>query len=157
MGYGSSGSPVGPFSEAVVSVLRGDAALAELVGGSDQVATKIVTALRARERTAPPYITVGRSDLTAGAVAMQKEGGQAGVYIEVWSATTGPAEAQAMQSRIRALFARDRALTVPGYAVWPGSLEFVEEMVMPDFDPDMPERSLYRGLQRLVADLEDAA
>lgn len=157
MPYTVTGSPVEAFADAVLAVLRADAALVTLVGGVSVAATKIVAALPAHARTNRPYVVVSQNGEDPGTVAMQKEGGQVWTVIDVYSDLNGPHEARAIQSRIRALFPRNLALAVTGYNVYVGSLVFEQELVMSDFDPDMPERSGYHGVQRLVADVEEAA
>lgn len=151
------GSPVGVFADAVIAVLQADATLVALMGGTAAVASKIVASLPTYSRTACPYIVVGQRGLLPGAVAMQQDGGEGWAVIDVWSAQNGPNEVQQIQSRIRAVLSRSTLLTMVGYVMYSGSLAFQEELVLPEDDPDMPERSLYHGVQRVTADLELAA
>lgn len=156
MPYAVLGSPVEAFASAVLDALLADSTLVGLVGGAAAAATRIVSSLPRHDRTTFPYIVVPQRGLTAGAVAMQKDGGEAYAVIDVWGEKNGAHEVSQIQSRIRAIFPRDLALSVPGYVMYGGSLAFTEELVLPDFDPDMPQRSLFHGVQRLVADLEVA-
>lgn len=144
-----TGSPSLPFADALVAVLTADAVLTGLASSG------IYASLPRGVRTVPPYIVIGRREMDDVGGAMQVAGGQARVVVEVWSNLNGPAEAQQMQSRIRALLMR-RTLPVSGFLMIDGSLTCVHERVELDFDPDMPERSLFHGVQEWVADLEES-
>ncbi len=150
MAYTCTGSPVGPFADAVLDALLADAALVAIV------ADRIVASLKVKAVTPLPYIVGGRRDLMPGSVAMQLEGGRGSVWLDFWSDENSPDEVQRMMSRTKAVLQR-RSLTIPGYTMFAGSLECEEEQVIPDFDPDMPQRSLYHGVQHWAADLEEAS
>jgi hypothetical protein len=149
MGTVVTGSPIGPFGDAVLATLRADAALAAIVG------TKIAASLPTLTRTDPPYIVLGRRQLLPGSVAMQREGGEGSLWIDFWSDKNGPDEVQRMLARGRVLLLR-ASLRVAGFVLTDGSLVCAEELVIPDVDPDMPQRSLYHGVQHWTADLEEA-
>lgn len=150
MAYTVTGSPLGPFADAVLTALLDDSNL------TDIVADRIVASAKTLTRTVYPYIVGGRRDLYPGSVAMQLEGGQASLWLDFWSELNGPDEVQRMMARARASLSR-RSLTVTGFSMMGGSLVCEEELVIPDFDPDMPQKSLYHGVQKWVADLEEMA
>lgn len=151
MPYVVTGSPLGPFADAVLTALAADGNLTAIV------ADRIVATPKTGTRTTYPYIVGDRRDLAPGSVAMQKEGGEASLWIHCWSELNDPDEVQRMQARVRAVLNRSTALAITGYVMYAGSLHIEEEMVISDFDQDMPQRSLYHGVQRVVADLEEAA
>lgn len=151
MPYYVTGSPIGPFGDAVLAALLEDGNLADIV------ADRIVAATKARERTVLPYIVGARRGLLGDGGAMGVAGGQATIWLDYWSEKNGPDEVQRMMARGRAVLSRDRRLTVTGFTMIAGSLACEEELVIPDVDPDMPERSLYHGVQKWVADLEEQA
>lgn len=145
-----TGSPVGPFADAVLTVLKADSVLATLASGG------IYTALPLRMRLTSPYVIVGHQQMGPSDAAMQIEGGQITLTVDVWSEANGPHPARAIQSRIRALLQR-RDVAVSGFALVLGSVTCDEELVFADKDPDIPERSLFHGIQRWTAYLEEAA
>jgi hypothetical protein len=164
MPYFVTGSPVEAFADAIIAALRADAdatragTLAQLFGSADQLATRIVASLKTGERTVYPYLTVGRRRLAegSGGAAMGMDGGRLELWIEFWSDKNGPHEVQALQGRVRALLPRDRVLALTGYQLHGGSLVCEDEVVEPDFDDDMPQRSLFRGEQKWAALVEAA-
>lgn len=143
-----TGSPLAPFADAIYRRLSGSAVLATLATSG------VFASLPESRRVDPPYVTVGHRTLGNRAGAMQREGGNADVIVDVWSAYNGPAEAQDIQAQIRRLLQR-YDLQVAGFALYSGSVTCDEEMCFPDFDPDMPERSLFHGVQRWVGLLEE--
>lgn len=146
-----AGSPLAPFADAIYRRLSGDATLLALATGG------VGASLSRTERTEPPYVVVGSRELlsTPDGGSMQIEGGSAAVTVEVFSKENGPQEAQDIQSRIRALLQR-YDLSIAGYVMHGGSLICEDERVFSDFDPDMPERSGFHGVQRWTALLEEA-
>lgn len=150
MSYNPIGSPAGPFADAVLTVLAADAALTALVGG------RIYASLKIGSRTALPYIVGEQAGVLPGSVPMQKEGGQGEIVLDTWSDLNGPDEVRRIQSRIRAVLNRDLVLTIPGYRMYGGSLQFEEETAFPEEDADMPEQGLFHGVQRVTADIEVA-
>lgn len=144
-----TGSPVGPFADAVLTRLKADATLLALATGG------IYESLPKRTRVACPYVVLGHQDLGSSDAGMQIEGGQVSVTIDIWSDKNGPNEARAIQSRIRVLLQRYN-LTVVGFALVLGSVTCDDERVFPDADPDMPERALFHGVQQWTAYVEEA-
>lgn len=145
----ATGSPLLPWVDAALAVLRADAALALLALGG------VFASLPLSIRTSLPYVILGRRELNDQGGAMQLEGGKALLIIDVWSDHNGPSEAQAIQSRIRRLLQR-QTLVIVGFSMITGSMTCEEETVFTDFDPDMPERSLFHGVQHWGAYLEEA-
>lgn len=143
-----TGSPLAPFADAIYLRLAGDATLAALASGG------VHASLPESRRVDPPYVVIGHRTLGDQAGAMQREGGNADVTVDVWSAYNGPAEAQDIQAQIRRLLLR-QDIPVAGFALYGGSVTCPEEMCFADFDPDMPERSLFHGVQRWVGLLEE--
>lgn len=148
MPYTVTGSPLGPFADAVLTALLDDGNLTAIVGD------RIVASTKRGERTTLPYIVGGRRDLMPGAVPMQTEGGEASLWLDFWSELNSPDEVQRMMARARAALSR-RTLPVVGFTMRGGSLTCVQELVIPDFDPDMPQKSLYHGVQQWSADIDE--
>lgn len=147
-----TGSPLAAFADAIYSRLSGDAALAALARGG------VFAALPESRRVDPlagAYVVVGHRTLGPRAGAMQREGGNADVMVDVWSGYNGPAETQDIQAQIRRLLQR-YDLAVVGFSLYSGSVTCTEEMCFADWDPDMPERSLFHGVQRWVGLLEES-
>ena len=148
MAYAVTGSPAEPFADAFLDRLLATSAVTALVG------TRISAALKAGVKTALPYVLGGRRDVLPGSVAMQKEGGEVAIWIDVWSEANGPHEAHQILSAIRAAMGRDVVLTIDGFTMYAGSLACDEERVFQDDDTDMPQKSVWHGVQRWTADLE---
>lgn len=144
-----TGSPALAFADAILADIKAYATAMTLLTGG------VYASLPRGVRKVPPYLMVGRRDLDDQGGAMQLAGGHATVFLDVWSKFNGPAEAQQIQSCLRARLMR-RALTVSGFTMIEGSLTCVQEFVMPDPDPDMPEQALFHGVQQWVADLEES-
>jgi len=147
-----TGSPLGPLGEAMLARAAGDATLLALAPGGIQ------TAVPRRTATTFPYVTLGQRQeyLDGPGASVRTEGGQLTTWIDVWSVQNGPAEVRAILSRLRVLFQHE-PLSVAGFVVMCRSLHCAEELILPDVDPDIPERSLYRGIQQWVALVEEAA
>jgi hypothetical protein len=129
--------------------LNADTTLAALVPGG------IMSATPDASRLTFPYVVVGRRTLHAGVGAMQREGGIADLFIDVFSSQNDPSEAHAILARIRTLLQRVD-LVVSGYTLYSGSIACVNETCYQDFDADMPTRSLFHGIQEWTADLEES-
>jgi hypothetical protein len=143
------GSPVSPFSDAMLATLRGDPTLVALVPGG------IYTALKLSSETAFPYIVLTRAGyFTGGVGAMGLEGVRVWMDCDVWSEQNGPYETEQIQSRVRYLLQR-QTLALVGFSMIAHSLDCDEERVMPDYDPDMPSRSLFHGVQHWQALVEE--
>lgn len=146
----ATGSPVGVFALAVLTVLRADATLTAFASGG------IYAALKTGTKTPFPYVVLSRRGMNpGGAGAMQREGGTVFVVADVWSDKNSPNEVEQIQARIRYLLQRE-TLRLDGFTMIAHSLECDEELVIPDFDPDMPARSLFHGVQHWRALVEEA-
>lgn len=148
-----SGTPLVAFGDAVFQRLNTDGVLSAMVAGN------IVASLPQGSRTMRPYVIVGsQRDLMdrTGAGAMTREGGKAAVVVDVFSDYHGPQEVQDIQARIRVLLQR-QDIPIVGAALFGGSLAVEDERIMPDFDPDMPERSGFHGVQRVTGLVEELA
>lgn len=146
-----TGSPLAAFADAIYQRLSANTALAALAKGG------VFAALPESHRVDPlvgAYVVVGHRTLGPRSGAMQREGGNADVLVDVWSGYNGPAEAQDIQAQIRRLLQR-YDLAVAGFSLYSGSVTCTEEMCYPDWDPDMPERTLFHGVQRWVGLLEE--
>jgi Protein of unknown function (DUF3168) len=144
-----TGSPALPFADAIRAALLADATLQALVPSG------ILSALPRATRTTMPYQIIGRRGFDDQGGAMQLEGGHATVFIDTWSDHNGPSEVQQIQARNRVLLQR-QPLAVSGFVLIAGSLTCAEELVFVDFDADMPERTLFHGVQEWRAWLEEA-
>lgn len=147
------GTPLAPFADAIFTRLSADAILVAMLAGG------VVASLPKASRTNRPYVVVGseRELIDNGqAGAMSREGGEGFVVIDVFSDYHGPSQAQDIQARIRVLLQRTD-LAVPGYVLYGGSLIVKDERVIPDYDPDMPERSGFHGVQHVTGLLEELA
>ena len=144
-----TGSPLLPWVAAIEAVLAGDTVLATLVPGG------IYAALPAAGSVLEPYVVLGDRDLdgTDGG-AMQIAGGLATLTIDVWSDASSSGEAHGILSRIFALLER-QPLEVVGYSLVRGSMTRTKEALIRDFDPDMPERTLFHGSQDWTAWVEE--
>lgn len=153
-----TGSPVKPFVEAVLARLRGDATLLALLDPDAAVAAEKITGhVSADERMTEPYIVLGRRSRTGDAGAMQVAGSMVSLQIDVFSAHTGPSEASQIQSRIAELLERP-TLLVSGFEMVRGSMTVEFEEVFDEPDSDLPDAGkLYHGVQRVVAEIHEAA
>lgn len=150
MTYSVTGSPIEAFADAVLTALNDDSTYKDLSSGG------VYASLPRATRTAVPYTVLGRRQLLGGGGAMQVDGGTVAAWLDVWSEQNSPHEVQTILSRARAVLQR-APLRVAGYTLIAGSLTCEEELVIPDFDPDAPERSLYHGIQKWTADVEEAS
>ena len=145
-----TGSPVQAVVDAIKTRLSADATLTGLCTGG-------VYGARPRgTRTTFPYLSIGRTSLDDNAFAMTREGGRVSVQIDGWSATNGPYQMRTIQGRTRALLQR-APLTESGFTPVAGSLTCELEEVFDERDEDMPDRTLYHGVQRWAIDVEESA
>lgn len=148
----ATGTPSAPFATAIYQRLRDDATLGALAPGG------VHASLPQASRTDRPYVVIGlrefRDNGGVGPGGMQREGGVATVTVDVFSDFHGPQETEDIQARIRQLLQR-HDLSVSGFVLYRGSLMCEDERVFSDFDPDMPERSGYHGVQRWTGQLEE--
>lgn len=143
------GSPVSPFTDAMLVKLKADATLVALVPGG------IYTALPQSSSTTFPYVVLTRGGMfMGGAGSMGLEGGRVWIELDVWSEKNSPYECEQILSRIRYVLHRT-TLAVVGFSMIEQSLECDEERAMPDYDPDMPSRSLFHGVQHWAALIEE--
>jgi Protein of unknown function (DUF3168) len=145
-----TGSPLEAFADAIGAALAADAAFLALATGG------IFASVPEGSRATMPYVVLANRTLNDQGGAMQLAGGQAAVQVDFWSGLNTPHEVQALQSRARVVLHRQPVVIV-GFAMMQGSLTCEEELVFQDFDPDMPKRSLYHGVQRWIADLEEVS
>jgi hypothetical protein len=151
-----TGSAAGPLVDAVYTRLTTDGPLTVLIAG------RVFTSLpKTGSRVPFPYVVIGRVELGSKSAearrlagAMGKEGVVARLTLDTWSQQNGPSEAFAIQARIRVLFQR-QPLVVAGFDVVAGSVTCEDELMFPDVDPEMPDRSLFHGVQQWTAILED--
>lgn len=144
-----TGSPKAAFAQAAYIALAADVPLLALV-------TDVMTALPRDRRTAKPYVVVGRREMrNIDAGAMQREGGRVTLFIDAWSDKTDTAEIEAIQARIHAVLTRND-IAVQGFTLYNGSVTIEDELVFPEPDADLPEASLFHGVQQVSGLLEEA-
>lgn len=151
-----TGSWAGPFADALLRALVADETLLTLLGRGDPAlgANRVTASQKDQRQRGFPRIVGARREATDQGGALQLEGGQAVLWLDVWSDLNGPHEVHQLQSRVRALLQR-RRLTVDGFRLVEGSLTCAEELVFPDFDPDMPQQGLFHGVQKWAADVDE--
>lgn len=150
MAYSIAGSSSLGFADALIGVWRASAALTALVG------TQVHSSLPRDRATALPYVLVGRRDVRIGSVAMQKDGGESGVWVDAWSDENTPGEISEILNAMRAACGRDVILNVPGFTMYAGSLACDDEQIIQESDGDMPQRAKYHGVQHWIAEFEVA-
>ncbi len=148
-----SGSPLFAFADAIFQRLNTDATLLALAPGGVDAGMPESDLINPIDTGAVVYL--GHRTLGKRAGAMQREGGNASVVVDVWSAYHGPIETQTIQSRIRVLLQR-QDLPVAGFALYGGSLICDDEQCFQDYHPDLPQLdALFHGVQRWVGLLEE--
>ncbi len=146
-------SPLFAFADAIFQRLNGDATLLTLAPGGIDAGMPESQLINPIEFGATVYLSHRTLGTRAG--AMQREGGNASLVVDVWSAYHGPIEVQTIQSRIRVLLQRVD-LAVSGFFLYSGSLICNEEQCFQDYHPDLPQlAALYHGVQRWVGLLEE--
>ncbi len=149
----ATGSPLYPFADAIFQRLNADAALLALAPGGVDADTPESELINPVSHGA--QVMLGHRTLGKRAGAMQREGGNASVVVDIWSAYRGPIEVHAIQARIRVLLQRVD-LTVVGFALYSGSVICDEEVCFKDYHPDLPQlAALWHGVQRWVGLLEE--
>lgn len=144
----------GALANAIYVALAADANLADLVG------TRIYDdPPRGEERTFPYVVIADRtSEETGSRGAMQLESGDVRITLHVWGKARGAAlEVEPIQRRIREILGRGRGLQVDGFTLIRDSLVCENELCVPDRDDDMPDQSLYHGVQQWVGQMEASA
>ena len=143
------GSPTQAFVDAIKVRLDADATLMALVSG-------VFGHVSDAARVAYPYVVLGSTNLDEGSHrSMGVAGGRVELQIDVFSQHGGRSEAQSILSRVRALLDR-HALAVGAFTLMAGSLRCEMETVDREFDEDAPGKSLYHGIQRWVAEIDEA-
>ena len=145
-----TGSPVQAVVDAIKARLSADTTLTGLCTGG------VYGALPRGTRTTFPYLSIGRTTMGDEAFAMTLEGGKVSVQIDGWSATNGPYQMRTIQGRTRALLQR-APLAVRGFTPIAGSLKCEMEDCFDERDEDMPDRTLYHGVQRWAIEVEESA
>jgi hypothetical protein len=144
----ATGSPVLAFVDGVKAALDADATLTALVTG-------IYGYVPEAARTAFPYLVLGQRSRTTDAGAMQKAGSRVSLQIDGWSDHKGASEMHAILSRVAAVLERTD-VTVTGFTLVSHSLTCEMEDVIEEPDEDAPERRLYHGVQRWVAEIHES-
>lgn len=155
MSYPTTGSPTQAVAAAIRSTLTGDATLMALVTG-------VFGHLSETERSAYPFVVVGRRSATDDAGAMQVAGSMVTVQVDVFhgnnptatSNTLGPATVHQVLSRIYVLLQR-RDVTVSGFDLLVGSMTREYEDVADEPDEDAPDQRIYHGIQRWTCEVHD--
>jgi hypothetical protein len=145
--------PNGEFTQALLAAMAADASLLAM-------ASEVLDAKPETRAVALPYVCLAARDAFDAQGGMQHaDHVRVVVWVDVWSEYNGATEVQAIQARIRSLFPRSRVFSLPatGYGMIAGSLVCEEEHCLPDTDPSMPNKSLYHGAQKWVAELEQLA
>ena len=147
--YVVTGSPTQAFVDAVMNRLENDSTLDALVTG-------VFGHLPESTRTAYPYVVIGQRHLDEGqARSMGLAGGRVDLQLDSWSALKGASQTHAILSRVRVLLER-YDLPVAGFQLMRGSLTCEFEDVFPEADEDKPGSTLYHGMQRWTAEIDEA-
>jgi hypothetical protein len=151
-GFVVTGSPLQGFIDAFKARAEADATLMALIEG-------IYGHLDETERTPYPYLVFGQeqfdgNDVNAGAMGLP--GGKVTLELNGWSDHKGKSEMRTILARTRVLFER-QTLIVKGFSMMAGSLTCEFEDIDREVDEDAPEKSLYRGMQRWAAVIDEAA
>jgi hypothetical protein len=149
MAFMVSGTPTQAFVDAVKAALEADTALDALITG-------VFGHLKETQRTAYPYIVLGRRGRSNDAGAMQLAGSRMSLQIDGWSAHQGASQMHAILSSVYAVLER-QTLAVSGYEMVRGSLTCEFEDVFDEPDPDIPTRALYHGVQRWTCDIYETS
>src|SRR5215471_3066505 len=92
------GSPLSPFTDAMLATLKADTTLVGMVPGG------IYTSLPQSSTTHFPYVVLTRGGIFMGGVgAMGLEAGRVYIELDVWSEKNSPYECEQILSRIRYL------------------------------------------------------
>ena len=140
--------PTQAFVDAISARLRADTTLMALV-------TDVLAHLSEAQRTAYPYLVLGRRHLTRDAGAMGLAGGIVELQIDGWSDYKGPLEMQQMLSRVSVLLER-QPLVVTGFDLLRGSLTCTLSDVDDEPDEDKPGARLWHGVQHWTAEIHES-
>ena len=144
----ATGNAMEALIDAVIPALRGDSALAALLGGNGKVYTKVPQAAR----TTHPYIRLSDPTKDDDFGGMGIDGGRVTFELDTWGSK--PHTVHAVLARAAVVLER-RELTLIGHALAGGSLHCTESRVFDEPDPDKPEDSLSHGHQTWEALVEE--
>ena len=147
--FAVTAEPRAAFRAAISARLHADATLMALVTG-------IYGHLSEAARVAYPYLVFGSQPMTRDAGAMGLPGAHVELQLDGWSDYKGPAEMEDILSRVSVLLER-QPLAVTGFAMVLGSLTCELSEIDEEPDADKPGSVLWRGMQRWVADIHEAA
>jgi len=129
--------------------LRADAGLMAIVSGP-------YGRLSEAARVPYPYLVFGQQSMDRNAGAMGLAGANVSLQLDGWSDYKGPAEMDAILSRLSVLLER-QTLAVPGFAMVQGSLTCELSESFEEADEDMPDARLFHGVQRWTAEIHEAS
>ena len=141
--------PKEAFRLAVGARLRADAALMAILSG-------IFGRLSDAARVPYPYLVFGRQSMTRDAGAMGVAGAIVSLQLDGWSDYKGPAEMDAILSRVSVRLER-QTLLVPGFVMVEGSLTCELSESFEEADEDTPDLRLVHGVQRWTAEIHEAS
>src|SRR3990167_4233426 len=132
--------------DAVVPLLKADAALVALLGGQ-----KVYGHVPQSVRTTHPYVRVSNPALRQDDYgAMGVGGGRVTFDLDTWGGNSatgkGPHAVRAVLARVLTVLERG-TLTLIGFQCAGGSLHCQDSVVFDEPDPDKPEELLYHGHQ----------
>lgn len=145
--FSATAEPIVAVVDAVRAILAADPVL--LAGATNvRALTGVYGHLSEAQRTAYPYLVLGRRTADGNEGAMQRAGAQVTLQLDGWSDAKGPYELQVIGSRVFQVLERRAGFTVPGFELLSGSLhrEFSEYFDEPD--EDKPGARLYHMVQR---------
>ena len=140
--------PTQAFTESISARLRADTTLMAQVTG-------VYGHLSEAQRTAYPYLVLGRRHLTREAGAMGLAGGIVELQIDGWSDYKGPLEMQQILSRVSVLLER-QPIVVTGFDLLRGSLTCTLSDVDDEPDEDKPGSRLWHGVQQWTAEIHES-
>ena len=147
--FAVTAEPRAAFRAAISARLHADATLTALVTG-------IYGHLSEAARVAYPYLVFGSQSMNREAGAMGLPGANVFLQLDGWSAYKGPAEMEDILSRVSVLLER-QPLAVTGFAMVLGSLTCEISDIDEEPDEDKPGSVLWRGMQRWMAEIHEAA
>lgn len=149
MSFYVTGSPVQPFVDAFKSALEADTALMAVIKG-------VYGHLRETERTAYPYLVMGRRSRT-DAGPMGLAGNRVSMQLDGWSGHQGASEMHGILGHVSRVMERRPNFRVSGFDVVQGSLTCEFEDVFDEPDGDTPTKTLYHGVQRWTCEIHESS
>lgn len=146
--FAVSGSMLLPFVDAFQARLRADTPLMAVITG-------VYGHLKESERTAYPYLVMGRRGKN-DAGAMTLAGGIVSLQLDGWSNHQGASEMLVILGHVSRVMER-QSFAVSGFDMVRGSLTCEFEDVFDEPDPDTPTRALYHGVQRWVCEIHETS